>query len=197
MSHPPGLHLRSRGRSSYYEVLQTSSRIPIPTTGLILSTTFAFLFRFADSFEYGYTLSYSGPYACQSCLSLLSICVPSSVERLCANCFCGCVLLEEVHRIVRVESGSVLVLIGGSAFVNCSSLSSICVPSSVPMLRRCLFGSCRSIWTVTFEFRSRLSRIESHAFRPRLKHSANIVFPTAPTPAFDGRMRIWFQAVAY
>jgi hypothetical protein len=51
-----------------------------------------------------------------------------------------------------------------SAFSDCSSLSSICIPSSVNALCQQCFYQCHSLSRVTFETGSRLARVHDSAF---------------------------------
>jgi hypothetical protein len=51
-----------------------------------------------------------------------------------------------------------------SAVSSCSSLRSICIPSSVEKLGKDCFSLCESLSTVTFESGSKLSSIEEFAF---------------------------------
>jgi hypothetical protein len=62
--------------------------------------------------------------------SVFAISIPSSVEGLCNYCFEGAAQLTTV----AFESGSKLSRIESHAFSGCSSLSSICIPSSVEVL---------------------------------------------------------------
>jgi hypothetical protein len=65
---------------------------------------------------------------------------------------------------VAFETGSKLSRIEVAAFAHCSSLSSICIPSSVEILREWCFAGCQALCNVTFEADSRLSHIEPFAF---------------------------------
>jgi hypothetical protein len=51
-----------------------------------------------------------------------------------------------------------------SAFENCSTLSSIVIPSSVERLSHKCFSGCTALSTITFEPHSHLSRIDRDAF---------------------------------
>jgi hypothetical protein len=86
----------------------------------------------------------------------LSICIPSSVERLGNYCFGDCESLSTV----TFESGSQLLCIGEHAFCSCSSLLSISIPSSVEKLGAKCFYRCRSISTIAFESGSHLSTVD-------------------------------------
>jgi hypothetical protein len=55
-------------------------------------------------------------------------------------------------------------VIGRYAFANCSSLSSICIPSSVEKLSDYCFEECQSLSTIEFEIDSHLSRVEQSVF---------------------------------
>jgi hypothetical protein len=65
---------------------------------------------------------------------------------------------------VIFESESKLLSIEFGAFFDCSSLSAICIPSSVIDLGRHCFGNCLSLSTVTFEAGSKLSKIDKSVF---------------------------------
>jgi hypothetical protein len=58
---------------------------------------------------------------------------------------------------VTFESGSLLSGLGKSAFLCCSSLSSMCIPSSVEVLREGCFYGCTALSNVTFESGSTFS----------------------------------------
>jgi hypothetical protein len=49
-------------------------------------------------------------------------------------------------------------------FADCSSLSSICIPSAVGRFAPYCFQNCSSLTTVTFESRSKLTRVGDGAF---------------------------------
>jgi hypothetical protein len=80
---------------------------------------------------------------------------------LCGYCFCGC----ETLSTVTFETDSKLSRIEQYAFWHCSSLSSICIPSSVEMICQSCFEGCSNLSTVTFETDSKLSGIAQSAFR--------------------------------
>jgi hypothetical protein len=62
--------------------------------------------------------------------------IPKTIEQLDTECFFG----SETISNVIFESGSVLCSIEAAAFWLCSSLSSICIPSSVETLgKRCFY----------------------------------------------------------
>jgi hypothetical protein len=79
------------------------------------------------TFECGSKLSSIEGFAFSGCCSLLSICIPSSVEALGRSCFHNCVRLSNVS----FEPGSKLASIDESAFEGCPCLSSIGLPSSI------------------------------------------------------------------
>jgi hypothetical protein len=99
-------------------------------------------------------------YAFDSCSSLLSVCIPCSVETLSQKCFAKCRSLSAV----TFESGSALSYIENNAFVDCSSLLAICIPSSVKQLFRHCFAGCRSLHTLKFESGSQLSFVQDSVF---------------------------------
>ena len=59
----------------------------------------------------------------------------------------------------------VLVRIGDSAFSNCSSLTSITIPSSVTSIGELAFENCTQLQSVTFEPNSKLESIGGYAFK--------------------------------
>jgi hypothetical protein len=60
---------------------------------------------------------------------------------------------------VTFEAGSKLSHIESAAFALCSSLSSICIPSSVELLCAKCFGGCGALSRVIFEPGSKLSSV--------------------------------------
>jgi hypothetical protein len=75
--------------------------------------------------------------AFELCGSLISICIPSSVQTIGARCFEGCARLSTV----TLPADSRLSDIAGSAFHECPSLNPICVPPRVAnILRNCGLG---------------------------------------------------------
>jgi hypothetical protein len=60
---------------------------------------------------------------------------------------------------VTFETGSKLSRIDLYAFLHCSSLSSICIPSSVEMLGESCFFGCEGLSNVTFEPGSQFSSV--------------------------------------
>jgi hypothetical protein len=65
---------------------------------------------------------------------------------------------------VRFEAGSKLSRIEKFVFRSCSSLSSICIPSSIEVLCRGCFDECAGLLSVTFEAVSKLLRTEWEVF---------------------------------
>jgi hypothetical protein len=89
------------------------------------------------------------------CKSLLSICIPASVEILADRCFHACSALSQIE----FETGSKLTRIGGQAFTKCSSLISICIPAGVEAINQYCFDDCTSLAELRFEAGSKLTRI--------------------------------------
>jgi hypothetical protein len=90
-------------------------------------------------------------------------------------CVCGCVFAGEQVRgkcfkssqslpRATAETGSRVSELERCIFAVRSSLSSICIPSSVGVLCEECFYSCKALSTVTFEVGSTLSRIATSAF---------------------------------
>jgi hypothetical protein len=62
------------------------------------------------------------------------------------------------------ESNCKVSILGESAFQNCSSLQSICIPSSIETISKSCFGGCTKLSSFKFETGSRISWIERSAF---------------------------------
>jgi hypothetical protein len=62
------------------------------------------------------------------------------------------------------ESGSQLWALGDSAFFGCSSLESICIPSSIQTISKACFNSCRRLLNLTFVRGSRIVNLCESAF---------------------------------
>jgi hypothetical protein len=103
--------------------------------------------------------SYQIPVSCR-------VCIPSSVEHLCRECFAR----YAHHLVVTFESGSKLSWIEDYAFSNPSLRPSICIPSSVEKLGKHCFNQC-CLSSVTFEFNGVL-RFHQFPFLPRWKRFA-------------------------
>jgi hypothetical protein len=67
---------------------------------------------------------------------------------------------------VAFEAGSTLLRIESCAFYECSSLSSIWIPSSVEELWDHCFGECQALRRVTFEPGSKFSVVPPSCWRP-------------------------------
>ena len=75
------------------------------------------------------------------CSALHELLIPASVVSIASNSFKNNTSIE----IIRFEEGSVLSTIGSSAFHNCSSLSSIIIPSTVNSIGEYSFMGCSSL----------------------------------------------------
>jgi hypothetical protein len=78
------------------------------------------------------------------------------IEVICEGCFSYCSSIssfafESDSRLIRIEAG---------AFSNCSSLRSICIPSSVEIVGEHCFAACPSLSSLTFESGSKLAEID-------------------------------------
>jgi hypothetical protein len=73
-----------------------------------------------------------------ACSGLVAICIPASVEILCAHCFNQCLNLSEV----TFAFGSKVSQIEGSAFGGCSKLSSIRIHSPIEHFPAGCFNGC-------------------------------------------------------
>jgi hypothetical protein len=87
--------------------------------------------------------------------------IPKFIERLDVGCLCDCGTIWKV----TFETGSGLRIVDDGVFWYFSSLSSICILSSVERLGKNRFLQCGSLLMVTFESGSKLSPIEEFAFR--------------------------------
>lgn len=97
---------------------------------------------------------YRGVFA--DCISLATILIPKNVKRIGFSTFANCSALQSV----TFESGSKLEEIAGGfwpfskeaygAFINCSVLSSISIPSKVKKIGPTAFKGCTSLANVTF-----------------------------------------------
>jgi hypothetical protein len=99
--------------------------------------------------------------------------IPKNITVLPANCFA---YRATISRVI-FESGSRLSRIEKSAFSQCESLSSICIPASVETICEGCFYACRSLSVVTFEANSNLCRIEKEAFS-RCRSLSSICIPS-------------------
>jgi hypothetical protein len=86
-----------------------------------------------------------------------SVCIPSSIEKICRSCFWNCSHLSEI----TFETGSKLVIIGGSAFSDCSSLHSICLPASGRRFPGSAVMGCRRI-SITFDVGNPFFRVSGN-----------------------------------
>jgi hypothetical protein len=100
--------------------------------------------------------------------------ISKGVKHLGSSSFLGCPTI----RSVKFDPGCSLRSIEERAFQNCSSLSSICIPSSVQVLSAHCFYECRSLSTVIFEAGSRLRRVCSAAFA-RCSALSSICIPSS------------------
>ncbi len=115
-----------------------------------------------------------GTYAFSSCTGLTSITIPSSVTSIGTYAFAGCTGLQykeaglvyisttdnEYYYLQGTESDyldSTAIInenckfVGSSAFCNCTSLTSITIPSSVKSIGSYAFEDCLHLESVTFE----------------------------------------------
>jgi hypothetical protein len=86
------------------------------------------------------------------------MCIPSSVQELSRRCFSIRLLA------VTFEYGSKLSFFEEAAFSECSSLTSICIPSSIKTLGVSSLSGCRSLLMITFESASIVSCMDNYAF---------------------------------
>lgn len=114
---------------------------------------------------YNYTgSSYVGSGAFTGCTSLRSIEIPANVEVIGPAAFMGCTALASV----TFEKNAHLKTIDGTyyysnyfgAFSNCTSLSSLVLPSSVETIGVAAFKGCSSLTAVSFEKDAHLKTIK-------------------------------------
>ena len=114
-----------------------------------------------------YTSSSYGAFT--DCISLTSITIPASLEKIGTAAFLGCANLNTVE----FESESKLTEIGGDwyngetygydthgAFQYCTSLSHISIPSNCRAIRYAAFYGCSNLSSVEFENKSKLESIQ-------------------------------------
>jgi hypothetical protein len=128
---------------------------------------------------------------------------PDNIESLGSSCFAFCTMI----RTVTFDSGSRLSHIEHDAFRECSSLSSICIPSSISQIFRDWFFTCYPFSAVTFEFDSKLSSIGDYGFADCSSLSSICISRLSPTLAItllrmpfissDVHIRIQVQTFVY
>jgi hypothetical protein len=96
-------------------------------------------------------LSQIGPDAFSKCSRLKSVLVPASIEILGDGCFGDCSTLSEI----TFEPGSNLTEAGGKLCLNCSSLTSICIPAKLENIPKEFFSYVHRL----LPYRSNLVRI--------------------------------------
>jgi len=113
-----------------------------------------------------------GESAFESCKSLTSVVIPSSVTQIGERAFKGCSIRSLNHPRLKITDGlaisgktllycsvqdanvvipSSVTRIGESAFSWCESLTSVVIPSSVTRIGKSAFESCESLTSVKFE----------------------------------------------
>jgi hypothetical protein len=85
--------------------------------------------------------------------------IASRIQNLSKFCFGRCHSISSV----TFESGSELLHICESAFEDCTSLTSICIPSSVTLLGKSCFSGCSALAELRFEPESKLQSIDEMA----------------------------------
>ena len=103
------------------------------------------------SIQFPEGLKIIGNNAFAGCTALESIKIPNSVEDIEYSAFMGCRLLEKVDlgTGVKVIHGNREGYTGSGAFENCTSLTSISIPSSVTEILASAFRGCSALETVS------------------------------------------------
>ena len=148
-----------------------------------------------------------GDSAFSGCSSLTSINMPSSVTSIGELAFYGCRSLQynlyEGGLYLGNQENPYMVLMGTEstditeftihsdckiiyyqAFYNCSSLTSIIIPSSVTSIGSYAFAGCSTLTTVTFGENSQLESIGSYAFQ-NCSNLTSITIPESVTSIGD------------
>jgi hypothetical protein len=129
---------------------------------------------------------------CFRLCSLISICIPRSVEFIGKTCFSECHSL----RSVTFESESRLTSLPEGCFRN-SGPESICIPSSIETIAKWCFRECHALATVAFEPNSRLMQIEEECFTE--SSLTSIIIPRSVTRLGRARFsgREWLVEVTF
>jgi hypothetical protein len=124
--------------------------------------------------------------AFNSCKSLESIIIPSSVTSIGDGAFNSCSELKSVI----FDSGSLLETIGYSAFRDCTSLESIIIPASVTSISGIAFQNSSNLASIMFESDSLLETIGMDAFR-NCTSLESITIPASVTSVGNYAFRGW------
>jgi hypothetical protein len=96
-----------------------------------------------------------------SCLRLIFICIPSSVEIIIPGyCFHSCTSLA----MVTIENPWRVFSLGELTFAYCQALTSICVPSATETISNWCFRACGNLAIVTLAGGSKLSVLGQSPF---------------------------------
>lgn len=94
--------------------------------------------------EFPESLISLGDKALEKCIALVSVDLPSTLEKLGANAFNGCTKLTEVNFAKDIN----LTDIGSNTFTGCTALKSISIPEGVKVIGDNAFSKCSSLETV-------------------------------------------------
>lgn len=148
----------------------------------------------ADTFEnkenikaatIGYSVKAIGSYAFMNCKNLILINIPYSVKTIGKYAFGNCVKLNSK----RINSQIAYLLppsinyIGYAAFIGCTSLTNLWLPTGITAIEENTFSSCEQLRTIILP--STLTEIGFYAFHDCI-NLTNIIVPNSVTKILEG-----------
>ena len=122
-------------------------------------------------FEKSSQLEVIGESAFIDCTALEKIVIPSRVRTIGEDAFNGCKSLQQVifevnsdSKEINFEKSSQLEVIDNCAFIHCTALKKIVIPSSVRIIGEGAFSGCKNLQQVIFAAKSKLTSIGNGAF---------------------------------